>query len=156
MGLAVTLLGNYYKLSFKSFFKISSANPFLITQSKISPHPILHFFDLCIMFPLTLVFPRSKILDRSDAGALYVRWFQVGQWDMGEWDREGEKANAGCGDQQVIAVGKWDWVLLGISGRLWTCLGYSLEYIWSIRKLGVYPPLLISPWLRDVVGGWDF
>lgn len=40
-------------------------NPFLITQSKISPHPILPFLDLYIMFPFILVFPRSKILDKD-------------------------------------------------------------------------------------------
>lgn len=70
--------------------------------------------------------------------------------------RRGE-SECRCGDQQVIAVGKWDGVLLGISGRL---CGHALDTPWSISEAegswGVYPSLLISPWLRAAVGGWFF
>lgn len=84
------------------------------------------------MFPLVLGLPRNRILDKNlSERSLHMIWSQVGQWGMGECDKEWKKANAGYGNPQITAVGKQDPVLLGISGRL---NEHALGMPWSMYK----------------------
>lgn len=69
----------------------------------------------------------------------------------------GEGSQFRVGQSEVTIVGNWASVLPGNSGRLH---GHALKYVWGIRKWGVYPPILINPWLRAALGigvwSWDF
>lgn len=121
--------GNTVTFFLWSLFKIASVKLFLIIQSKMSPHPILHFLFLCIVFSLTCVLPRSRILDKDlSASGLHVRWSRKASR---KWESETGRV------ESQLSV----WYLGFSPARdlwemAWICLRYALEYVWGIRKLG--------------------